>query len=158
MGVGSQRQRLPRWLDPALGAVAIPLVQIHEIVPCELEVVRALLAANGWGHRVGSIEQFSALVTASQVNAVAVAEGQVIGYARGLTDGQSNGYLSMVVVAAEARRQGIGRALVEHVVAAAPSATWVLRAGRVGATDFFAKVGFVASAIAMERLRAQTDT
>jgi ribosomal protein S18 acetylase RimI-like enzyme len=66
----------------------------------------------------------------------------------------SNGYLSMLVVAPELRRRGIGRALVMHALAANPRGTWVLRAGRDGAAEFFSKLGFQSSTLAMERLRA----
>lgn len=78
---------------------------------------------------------------------------QIVGFARGITDGISNGYLSMVVVDGQHRRTGIGRALVEHVMGDNRDITWVLRAGREGAEAFFASLGFETSMIAMERLR-----
>jgi len=84
---------------------------------------------------------------------VAIIEGRIVGFARGITDGRSNGYLSMVVVAAIHRGQGIGRLLVEHAIGTHPEVTWVLRAGREGAAEFFAKLGFERSSVAMERRR-----
>lgn len=119
----------------------------------EVPQVYALLQAHGWAHRLGDLAQFTQLIEASQVADVAVVDGQVVGFVRGITDGLSNGYLSMLVVAAAHRRKGIGRKLVEHTIAANTSVTWVLRAGREGAPEFFAKLGFVASPTAMERLR-----
>ncbi|MGJ7484548.1 GNAT family N-acetyltransferase [Variovorax sp. LT2P21] len=59
----------------------------------------------------------------------------------------------MVIVAQQHRRQGIGQALVEGLIGSEPEITWVLRAGRTGAAEFFAKLGFSASSTAMERSR-----
>jgi ribosomal protein S18 acetylase RimI-like enzyme len=77
----------------------------------------------------------------------------VVGFARALCDGVSNGYISMVAVAPERRGQGIGRELVRRLMGDDPAITWVLRAGR-GSTGFWQKMGFSASEIAMERNRA----
>jgi GNAT superfamily N-acetyltransferase len=74
-----------------------------------------------------------------------------------ITDGLSNGYLSMVPVAPQHRRKGAGSALVAHVTAGSPEVTWVLRAGREGAAEFFAKLGFRASPVAMQRARRQSQ-
>jgi len=93
------------------------------------------------------------LADASQRALVAVEEGQTVGFARAITDGLSNGYLSMVVVEASCRGRGIGTQLVERIVGDEPQVTWVLRAGREGAREFFSKLGFSASAEAMERVR-----
>jgi len=93
------------------------------------------------------------LVEASQRSALAVIDGRVVGFIRAITDGISNGYLSMVVVDEACRRTGIGRALVEHVVDGDDHVTWVLRAGRAGATEFFTKLGFAVSREAMQRTR-----
>lgn len=112
-----------------------------------------LLQHNGWSQRITSLEQFTTLVNASSCNFIALKEGQVIGYIRAITDGLSNGYIPMLVVASDYRKQGIGRDLVQTVMNSAPQATWVLRAGREGSANFFEKLGFQMSHVAMERNR-----
>ena len=130
-------------------------MEIRAPGPAELPAARALLEACGWAHRLGTPAEFEALLAASQRVLVAVApDGQLIGFARALTDGLSNGYLSMVAVAPAWRRRGVGRALVSAITAGPASVTWVLRAGREGAAEFFASLGFTASEAAMERRRA----
>jgi ribosomal protein S18 acetylase RimI-like enzyme len=128
-------------------------VEVRRILPAELPAVHRLLAANGWEARLGTVEAFAALIDASQVAEVAVDEGEPIGFIRGITDGLSNGYLSMLVVAPAHRRRGVGRRLVEHAMGSNERVTWVLRAGRDGAAEFFARLGFEHSTIAMERRR-----
>ncbi len=132
-------------------------MQVRSYSPADLPTVHRLLAANGWSHRIGDAAALGRLIAASQRTAVALHNGEAVGFARAITDGLSNGYLSMVVVAEPFRRQGIGQALLEAIVGADPNITWMLRAGRDGAPAFFAKLGFVASTLAMERPRgAQT--
>ncbi|RON89861.1 GNAT family N-acetyltransferase [Pseudomonas fluorescens] len=126
---------------------------VRDLLPAETESVRQFLGLHGWGHRTGSPEHFALLIKNSQRTAVAVRGEQIIGFARGITDGLSNGYLSMVVVDDQHRRAGIGRALVEHIMGDNPDITWVLRAGREGAEAFFTSLGFETSVIAMERPR-----
>lgn len=127
--------------------------KVRDTLPKEVEAVRLFLGQHGWGHRTGSPEHFAKLIQNSQRTAVALKGEQIIGFARGITDGLSNGYLSMVVVDDQHRREGIGRALVEHVMGDNPDITWMLRAGREGAEAFFASLGFETSVIAMERPR-----
>lgn len=126
---------------------------VRNLFPDEVEPVRVFLGQNGWGHRTGSSDYFAQLIENSQRTAVALSGEQIIGFARGITDALSNGYLSMVVVDGQHRRAGVGRALVEHVMGDNPEITWVLRAGREGAEAFFASLGFETSVIAMERPR-----
>lgn len=129
-------------------------MNIRDMAASDLESVHRLLSSNGWADRVGDLRQFSRLISASQRAVVAEKGGKVIGFARAITDGISNGYLSMVVVDQANRRQGVGQALVEDLTGTNPNMTWVLRAGRDGAPEFFARLGFVASTTAMERCRA----
>ncbi len=132
-------------------------MRIQDTSPSEFEAVRQFLSANGWSHRVGTSEQFAELLRNSQRTAVAFDGPNVIGFARGITDGQSNGYLSMVAVAPERRGHGIGTALVEHVTAGPATITWVLQAGREGAAAFFAKLGFELAPVAMQRARRRSS-
>lgn len=128
-------------------------MELRRINLSELPAVYELLVANGWQHRIETLSQFEALIAASPVAEVAIIDDCVVGFVRGITDGLSNGYLSMVVVAQEYRGRGIGRQLVEHVIDANQKVTWLLRAGRVGAAEFFTKLGFESSSVAMERKR-----
>ena len=133
-------------------------MQVRNVSPSEVEAVRQFLLASGWSHRVGSSEQFAELIRNSQRTAVALDGSQVVGFARGITDGLSNGYLSMVAVAPEHRRKGVGAALVSHVTSGPSSVTWVLQASREGSAEFFAKLGFCVAPVAMRRSREQSGT
>jgi ribosomal protein S18 acetylase RimI-like enzyme len=126
---------------------------VRDLLPDEEESVRLFLGRHGWGHRTGTSEHFAQLIEHSQRTAIALHGAQIVGFARGISDGLSNGYLSMVAVDSQHRRIGIGRKLVEHVMADNPDITWMLRAGREGAEAFFASLGFEMSVIAMERPR-----
>jgi ribosomal protein S18 acetylase RimI-like enzyme len=129
-------------------------VDIRPIQPGEIEQARVLLANTGWSHRVSDPDQFRDLVSRSQIALVAVDQQHVVGFVRGLTDGVTNGYISMLVVDESHRLRGIGSSLVRAAMGQNPEMTWVLRAQRPGLFSFYEKLGFRVSSVAMERVRA----
>lgn len=48
------------------------------------------------------------MISASQRVDVAVGDDEIVGFARAIVDGVSNGYVSMAVVAEQHRRRGTG--------------------------------------------------
>ena len=130
-------------------------MEFRSITPEDYEPVRQFLAEVGWQHRVTDAEQFRRMMEKTDRTVVAWGDSRVVGFARALCDGVSNGYISMVAVAADQRGQGIGRKLVECLINEDSNITWVLRADR-GSTGFWEKMGFKGSEVAMERLRIQS--
>jgi len=131
-------------------------MEFRSITPKDYELVRQFLAEVGWQHRVTDPEQFRRMMEQTDRTVVAWDDSRIVGFARALCDGVSNGYISMVAVALDRRGQGIGRAVVERLIEDDPDITWVLRAGR-GSGEFWKKMGFKGSELAMERVRASAQ-
>ena len=127
---------------------------IRPIAPHELEAARQLLLANGWSGRRFEAEPFAAMVAGSYEALVALDGDRVVGFARSVSDGVSNGYLCTLVVDADHRHRDIARTLVARIVGDRRDMTWVLRAERPGLTAFYEKLGFRRSQVTMERVRA----
>jgi ribosomal protein S18 acetylase RimI-like enzyme len=127
---------------------------VRAIEQNEYGAAHHLLMSNGWAHRVNDADQFRMLLDHSQLKLVAAQGQQMIGFMRALTDGLRNGYISMLVVHPDYRRQGVGKALVNATIqSVSPHVTWVLRAGRESAAEFFSAMGFCKSSTAMELKR-----
>lgn len=128
---------------------------IRNFRTADLEQVRQLLTNEGWAARVSDPDRFDAMLAGATRVMVATKGDQIVAFGRAITDGASNGYLSMVVVHRDFRRRGLGRQIVEALMGTNPDVTWVLRVGeeRAGARAFWESLGFQASSAAMERLR-----
>ena len=130
-----------------------PMIVFRPIEPRDYKAVRDLLIANGWGTRVNDDEQFRAMLEGANRTVVALDGELIIGFARALCDEATNGYISTVAVAEDRRGEGVGRSLIENLIAEdGGKITWVLRA-RPDSRAFWERMGFTASDLAMERLR-----
>ena len=116
------------------------------------EAVRLFLSEVGWRDRVSDPDTFKKMLEHTNRTVVALDGSRVVGFARALCDEVSNGYISMVAVAEDKRGAGIGRELVRHLIKDDTGITWILRAGH-GSDGFWERVGFKASAVAMEKVR-----
>jgi N-acetylglutamate synthase-like GNAT family acetyltransferase len=131
------------------------MIQFRSVEPDDLGEIRAFLAENGWEKRVAEIDRFRKMIENASRTVVAIEDERIVGFARALCDDASNGYIGTVAVAEDERGQGIGREMVGHLMGDDPNITWVLRAGR-GSEEFWKKMGFEPSAIAMERTRKES--
>ena len=128
-------------------------IEVRKLETGDYAAVHEFLARVGWAERVRDQQRFVAMLENASRAVVAVDGDRVVGFARALCDEVSNGYISMVAVAEDCRLRGIGRRLVDALIAPDDGRiTWVLRAGR-GSEEFWRRLGFSQSAIAMERLR-----
>jgi ribosomal protein S18 acetylase RimI-like enzyme len=127
-------------------------MEFRPLTPDDYESVRRFLSELGWQLRVADPEKFKAMMEGTSRTVVAVDGSRIVGFARAVCDQVSNGYISMVGVAADMRGQGIGRELVRQLIREDSGITWVLRAGH-GSSGFWERMGFKSSAVAMERVR-----
>lgn len=123
--------------------------------PEDFEAIRRFLAENGWKRRVANAAQFRIMMENADRTVVAFDGDRIVGFARALCDNVSNGYIGTVAVAQDFRKKGVGRELVERLIGDDPNITWVLRAGRDGSAEFWKKMGFTVSEVAMERTRTE---
>jgi GNAT superfamily N-acetyltransferase len=128
-------------------------MEYRSIGPKDYEGVRQFLSETGWQDRVRDPERFRAMMERADRTVLAFDGSRLVGFARALCDGVSNGYISTVAVAADRRGQGIGRELVKRLMGEETTITWLLRAGR-GSEGFWEKMGFKVSEIAMEKTRS----
>jgi ribosomal protein S18 acetylase RimI-like enzyme len=127
-------------------------MKLRAMTPDDFEPVRQFLSEMGWEARVSDPAKFRKMLAHTSRTVVAFEGSHVIGFARALCDEVSNGYISMVAVAHEKRRRGVGRKLVQQLMGNDAGITWLLRAGH-GSNEFWEKMGFRRSEVAMERVR-----
>jgi ribosomal protein S18 acetylase RimI-like enzyme len=93
--------------------------------PRHLDAVLSLCKEEGWTTFTANRERAARAMAGPGVTALVAVEGDVaagrdeerlLGFAQAVGDGAFGGYLSMLLVAADARGRGIGRALVERTL------------------------------------------
>lgn len=108
------------------------------------DVVWAFLSTEAYWHGSRTRADVEAQLDASrrQVGVYRRDTGAMVGFARAVTDGVSFGYLADVFVLRAARGAGLGRALVEAMLAGPGRIRWVLFTA--DAHDLYSRYGFAA--------------
>jgi ribosomal protein S18 acetylase RimI-like enzyme len=99
-------------------------MEIIAYAPRHLDDLLMLCNEEGWSSFAANPERAGRAMTGPGVTALVAVEAaeaggeeeRALGFAQAVGDGAFGGYLCMLVVAAEARGQGIGRALVERTL------------------------------------------
>lgn len=110
------------------------------------EEIVALYMAGGWWKDCYDPSGLPLLIKGSFAFAVAVESktGRAVGMARAISDGASDAYIQDMVVLPEYRMNGIGRTLVETLIARLKKKGihWIGLIAEEGSDGFYAKLGF----------------
>jgi GNAT superfamily N-acetyltransferase len=119
------------------------MIEYRDSHDVDLDQLAALFVSAGWDHRAYPRENLAALVANSRYVVSAWDGARLVGFARAISDGVSNAYVSTVAVLPEWRGKGIGREVVRRLVEGEGKAAirWVLHA-REELHDFYRINGF----------------
>jgi ribosomal protein S18 acetylase RimI-like enzyme len=95
----------------------------------------------GWHHRTRDLGRLARVVSGSTFVVSAWDEGQLVGFARAMSDGASDAHISTIAVLEPYRRRGIGRELLRRLVVGRDELAFIMHAPPELAT-FCTKVGF----------------
>jgi GNAT superfamily N-acetyltransferase len=109
--------------------------------PVDLGQLARLFDRVGWQHRTRDPERLAQMVRGSMYG-VAAFEGDVlVGYARAISDGAFNAYVSTVAVLPEYQGRGIGRELIRRLLDGREHVQFVLHANP-HVHPFYLRCGF----------------
>ena len=97
----------------------------HDINPDELSV---LFNSVGWERRTADRARLAQLVKGSLWVVSALDDGKLVGFARAVSDGATNAYISTVAVLPEYQGRGIGKEIVRRLIQDRDGIQFVLHA------------------------------
>jgi len=97
----------------------------HEV---DLDQLTVLFNAVGWERRTVDRDRLALLVRGSLYVVSAWEGDRLVGFARAISDGASNAYISTVAVLPEYQKRGIGRELIQRLIADHDGIQFVLHA------------------------------
>jgi ribosomal protein S18 acetylase RimI-like enzyme len=109
----------------------------------QIDLVRlaALLDSVGWRHRTAEPERLAQMVRGSAYTVSALDGHELVGFARAISDGAFNAYVSTVAVLPAYQRQGIGQELVRRLLKDRDHLLFVLHAA-ADVHPFYLRCGF----------------
>jgi len=95
----------------------------------------------GWSDKTSDLNRLHLMVENSQIVLTAWDEGEMIGFARCITDYVFNGQINNVIVDQEYRGRGIGKGLISRILNNSKKVTYILR-GDHDSIKFYMQMGF----------------
>jgi ribosomal protein S18 acetylase RimI-like enzyme len=120
------------------------IIYRNEHSAIDLPQLGALFTTAGWGWRAADPARLAALVEGSRFVTSAhdhALADRLVGFARAISDGVTNAYVSTVAVLPEYQGKGIGAELVRLLLDGKDSIRFVLHAAP-GVQGFYRKLGF----------------
>jgi len=107
-----------------------PMIDYRDTHDVDLDQLAALFVTAGWNDRAYPREKLAALVAGSRFVVSAWDGPRLVGFARAISDGVSNAYVTTVAVLPDWHGRGIGREIVRRLVEGEgkSSIRWVLHA------------------------------
>jgi GNAT superfamily N-acetyltransferase len=107
----------------------------------DLEQLAALFTSAGWGERAANRARLRQQVVGAMFVVSAWESDALVGFARAISDGATNAYISTVAVLPAYQGKGIGRELVRRLITGREGIGFVLHA-RPEVMAFYLKCGF----------------
>jgi ribosomal protein S18 acetylase RimI-like enzyme len=98
------------------------------ICEVDLDQLTVLFNSVGWERRTADRERLAQLVRGSMYIVSAWDGDRLVGFARAISDGATNAYISTVAVLPEYQQRGIGRELIQRLIADRDGIQFVLHA------------------------------
>jgi ribosomal protein S18 acetylase RimI-like enzyme len=105
--------------------VTIVYRDTHEV---DLDQLTILFNTVGWERRTADRDRLAQLVRGSMFVVSAWEGDRLVGFARAVSDGATNAYVSTVAVLPEYQKRGIGREVIQRLVADRDHLQFVLHA------------------------------
>ena len=130
------------------------MIEYREVTEeLELAQLARLFASVGWQHRTRDPERFAQMVRGSTYAVSAHDADRLVGYARAISDGAFNAYVSTVAVLPGYQRRGIGRELLRRLLHGREGIQFVLHAAPA-VHPFYLRCGFSPAPDMLRRDRA----
>jgi ribosomal protein S18 acetylase RimI-like enzyme len=117
------------------------IVYRTEHAAIDIGQLATLFVTAGWAWRAEDPVKLAAVVEGSRFVASAHDGARLVGFARAISDGVTNAYVTTVAVLPEYRGRGIGKEVVKRLLEGRDSIRFVLHANPA-VQGFYRKIGF----------------
>lgn len=117
------------------------MITYHTDKKVNYEKLIELFNEVGWNDKTSDLNRLKAMVNNSQIVVTAWDDGEMVGFARCVTDFVFNGQINNVVVDSRYRKRGIGKAMITNILNNSRLVTYILR-GDPENEDFYKNIGF----------------